>query len=104
MGRKDIIRSLIVSISLVSYHKILYEKGKKSEGKKHLEDEIRDYSTDGFEKALESNLRRDELKEVESKAVKRALSVLRRKYPDLKVSEPEVKEKVIDTMQEFLLI
>ena len=103
MGKKDAIRSLIISISLVSYHKVLYDKGEKSEAKKYLEDEIRTYSTDGFEKAQEFKFSKSELKEIELNAIKRTMNILKNKYPDIKFSEKEIKEKVIDTMQEFLI-
>ena len=104
MGKNDMTRVLINSISLVSYHKILYEKGDKIESKKHLQDEIRGYSTDGFEKAQSCKLSKEELAEVQEKSIKRTSTILKNKYPDISFSENEIKEKVVDTMQEFLLM
>ena len=103
MGKKAIIKSLINSISLVSYHKILYKKGEKPEAKKHLEYEIRDYSTEGFEKAQMYKFRENELKEIKEKSIKKVANVLKNKYPDISFSEKEIIENVVDTMQEFLL-
>ena len=103
MGKKAAIRSLIVSVSLVSYHKMLHEKGDRPEAKRHLEDEIRNYSADAFEKAQEYKWSHDELQEIREKSVKRTAKILKNKYPDIKFTDAEIKEKVVDTMQEFLL-
>lgn len=103
MGKKDAIRSLINSISLVSYHKILYGKGERLEAKKHLEDEIRDYSIDGFEKSQRYKWNSDELKEIKEKSIMCTANTLKNKYPDVDFSEKEINEKVVDTMHEFLL-
>lgn len=103
MGRKNIIRILVNSVSLVSYHKLLHEKGNKLEAKKHLEDEIRDYSTEGFEKSQLYKFNKGELDEIKEKSIKRTKTILKNRYPDIKFSEEDIQEKVVDTMQEFLL-
>lgn len=103
MGKKAVIRSLVVSISLVSYHKILHEKGDRQEAKRHLQDEIRDYGVDGFEKSQQYKWNSDELQEIREKSIRRTATILKNKYPDIKFTDSEIKEKVVDTMQEFLL-
>ena len=87
MGKRDVIRSIINSVSLVAYHKVIYEKGERTEAKKHLDDEIRNYSADGFEKAQLYRFSKAELQEIMKHSVARAIAILRNRYPDVKFSD-----------------
>ena len=102
MGKKQAIKSLANSIALVSLHKLVVKHTCKPESRKHLEDEVRHYSIDTFDKSQEYAWTKEELDEIKIRAIKEARNKLR-KYEDIKIEDKEIKEFVIDTMQEFLL-
>ena len=103
MGKKRIIKIIINSVSLVAYHKVLYEKGEKLEAKKHLEDEIREYTQDGLKKIQLPKLNENESEEIKEKSIKRTINALRNKYPDVNFSEEDIEEQVKETMEELQL-
>lgn len=102
MGKKQAIKSLANSIALVSLHKILIKHTKKLESRKHLEGEVGDYSVDAFEKSQEYKWAKEELDEIKTRSIKETENKLK-KYEDIKVEDQEIKEFVIDVMQELLL-
>lgn len=102
MGKKQAINSLANSIALVSVHKILIKYTNKPESRKHLEDEVGDYSVDAFEKSEEYSWTKEELSEIETKSIRATRNKLN-KYKDIVLSDKELKEFVIDSMQGLLL-
>ena len=103
MGKTAIIKSLAKCIGNVALHKIILEHTNKPESIKHLRDEIKDYASDAFEKSELYSWTDEEKEEIKNKAITSAKNAVKG-YPDLSFSEDEIKEKVIDTMQEFLLM
>lgn len=101
MGKRGIIQSAINIVVLISYHKILYKQGEKLESKRHLENEIKIYTEDGFEKTQEYKFNEIDLEEIKEKSVRRVLNVLTNKYPDVKFTKKEVYEFVEDTMDDL---
>ncbi len=103
MGKKQDISSLAISIGNTSAHKIILAKTNKPESKKHLTDEIRDYSFDAFSKSQLHNWAKEDVAQLIKKSSSVAEKFLNR-YPDIIYKEKEIKEAVIDTMQELLII
>lgn len=103
MGKKQDISSLAISIGNTSAHKIILVKTNKPESKKHLTDEIRDYSFDAFSKSQLHQWNKEDIKEIKLKSAAIAGKFLTR-YPGISCKEKEIEEAVIDTMQELLML
>ncbi|MBW2974841.1 hypothetical protein KY366_03920 [Candidatus Woesearchaeota archaeon] len=103
MGKRQSIKSLANSIALVSVHKILVKYTNKPESKKYLEDEVDIYSLEASEKSEEYSWKREELKNMELRAIRITRNKLINKYPDISLSDEEVRKFVIDSMQELSL-
>ena len=103
MGKNAVIKSIGIVIARISVHKIVLKKGNRPEAKKHLEDEIRDYSTDIFEAANSYSWTKDESAKIKEKAIRFARN-LSKKYIDINFTQADIDEAVIDTMQELMII
>jgi len=71
----------------------------KPESREHLEGEIDTYSEDAFDKSEEHSWSREELNEIEERAIRVTRNKLSNKYPDINIIDGELKEFVIDSMQ-----
>ncbi|MBI2129718.1 hypothetical protein HYU07_05770 [Candidatus Woesearchaeota archaeon] len=103
MGKTAVIKSLSKCIGNVALHKALLKHTNKPESIKHLRDEVKDYASDAFEKSQLYSWTAEEKEEIRNKAISRAKNIIKG-YPDISFSEDEIREKVFDTMQEFLLM
>lgn len=103
MNKKAVIKSLKKVIARIAVHKILLSKGHKIEAKKHLSDEIRDYSLDAFEKSEMHTWNQDEIVLIRKNATSFVQNFLE-KYKDINVTDADINEAVIDTMQELMII
>ena len=104
MGKKHSIKSLVNSIASVAVHKILVKYTSKPESRKHLEGEIGTYSEEVLNKSEDYSWSRQELDEIKIRAISVTRNKLSNKYPDININDRELKEFVIDTMQELHLI
>ena len=103
MGKNSVMQTLQKVIARVAIHKILLKKGNRPEAKKHLEDEIRDYSTDIFELANSYTWTKMETETILQKAVDKAQNFTK-DYPDVDITQADIQEEVVDTMQELMMI
>jgi len=94
-------KSLGKCIGNVALHKILLNHTKRPESKKHITDEITDYSADAFEKAQEYSWNCEEKEEIREKAVKRIKNLMKH-YPDLVYKEKEAIKFIEETMDEMM--
>lgn len=103
MNKKAFIKSLKKVIARIALHKIMLKKGNRPEAKKHLSDEIRDYSVDAFEKSQSFTWSDKEIMDIKADAIRRVHNFLE-KYDDINVTESDIKEAVVDTMQELMMV
>ena len=101
MGKNSVINSLGKCIGNVVLHKIVLKHTNIPESKKHLEDEIRDYGLDVFEKAQEFTWTDEEKREIEDKALRRVKNIIRN-YPDLIYEESEILAVLLETIGDVL--
>jgi len=101
MGKNAVIKSLGKCIGNVSWHKYLLETTTKIEAKKHLTDEIRDYSEDVFEKAQLYSWSDEDYDEIVEKSLIRAKHLCN-KYPDVKFNQQRIIELIEGVVKELL--
>ena len=101
MGENSSIKSIGRCIGNIVLHKLLVLHTERPESIKHLNDEIRDYSIDVFEKAQEFNWNSKDKEEIKMRAIKR-LNNLVKNYPDLKLKEKETVPLIEETIFEIL--
>ncbi|MBI2135797.1 hypothetical protein HYU06_01880 [Candidatus Woesearchaeota archaeon] len=103
MNKKAVMKSLKKVIARIAIHKILLSKGHKIEAKKHLSDEIRDYSLDAFEKSQMHTWNQEEIHLIKQNAINYIQNFLE-KYKDISVTDADINEAVVDTMQELMMV
>ena len=102
MGKNSAINSLGRCIGNVVLHKLLLKHTNKPESKKHLRDEIVDYSADASDNAKDFSFSEQEKIEIKDKAIRRVKNTIE-KYPDIIYEEREIAELTDKTMKELAL-
>jgi len=103
MGKNGVMHTLQTVLGRIAIHKILLKKGNRLEAKKHLQDEIRDYSANIFELANSYTWTKSEIEMIMQKAVKDTRNFTKA-YPDVEITQANIQEAVVDTMQELMMI
>ena len=103
MGKKQDIISIAHAVALISVHKIVLHHTNKPESTAHLKNEIDGYSVEGFDKAQKHNWTQEELDEIQRASIRDTKNRMLKKYSDIHVTDSEIQEFVVDTLQDLLL-
>ena len=102
MGKTAIIKSLAKCIGNVVLHKIVLRHTNMPESFKHLQGEIRDYTSDAFEKSQLYTWTNEEKEEIKAKSKIRVKNSLER-YLDVSCDESEIDSFLTETIDEMSL-
>jgi hypothetical protein len=94
MGKNSDITSISNSLGITILHEIVVENTNKLETIPHLRKEISEYRGQSLKKLDKTNLNEKDKKQIKEKVVRKIQSILRSKYPDIKVSQKDIKKRV----------
>ncbi|MEK6800730.1 MAG: hypothetical protein AABY05_02255 [Nanoarchaeota archaeon] len=97
-----LIRSLGRCIGNVVMHKLLLEYTNKPESKGFIKNEIKEYSSDAFEKAQEFNWNVEDKEEIKELAIERVKN-LSEGYKDVVYTDEKMEKFIDETIEEMML-
>lgn len=101
MGKNRNINSATSSISNTVLHEIVYNYTNRPNSRGHLFKESVEYRGQSNKKILKISFTESDLIKIKQKCLEKIKNDLSKKYPDIKVPDSKIREKLKEEMQYF---